>query len=425
MEEFAVLKRFLIIQAVVLLLSGSATIVKGQTYELRGSLRGWLQAFTHSPNSIDISQSRLKLDLLSTLRRNSAFFMQSYFTHDARSGVSEWDLKQAYIDCYTGWMQLRFGRQIMAWGKADELNPTDILNPQNLSNILEDKMVRKIGLFAVKVNWLFYGFQLETVWKPEFKPMQLPEPDSRWGFFSLPGVTTLPPPVLPGDDLDKTEWALKLSRTVSMFDLAISWFDGWDNIFTPVFVPDTAAGGLRLDRLIFHRTRMLGAEFAGSVGSVGIWGEGAYFLTEDHRGNDPEVKNPYVQFVIGADYTFSGSVKLNVQYLKEILTKIDDAAERNAEEKMISKLGVGMPLRQALTARVEKRFGSGEAQAVEVFIIYDLDEKGYLLGPRLILSPEDAVKFEICAAVFGGDCGSLFGNFTKNDALYVKCTYSF
>ena len=418
-------KLFLLIVTLSIALLHSEGL-SAQTWELRGSLRGWIRGFTHSPNEIDLIESRLKLELISGMGENSTFFVRSFLSHDGRAGDEvKLDLKQAYIDYYTGWTAFRFGKQLMTWGKADEINPTDVLNPQDLSNILEDKIIRKIGLFALKANWYFGGFDLETIWKPQFEAMKLPQPGSKWNFLSVQEISEMPSPTYPSGDLDNTEWGLRLSKTVSMFDFSLSFYDGLENIHTPEMIFDIQTGSMKINRLLFHRIRMLSADFAGSVKSVGIWGEGAYFITRDEDGIDPYIKNPYIQFVLGSDYMFHNGLKVNVQFMQEIITKIDADAERDKEEDIISKLGVGLPLQQALTTRIALPFGSGDAHSIELFCIYDLRDEGYLAGPKIRYSPEDAVVIEVSASIFNGKSSSMFGRFSENDAVGIKCIYSF
>ena len=400
--------------------------LSAQTWELRGSLRGWIRGFTHSPNEIDLMESRLKLELISGMGENSAFFVRSFLSHNGRSSDDvSLDLKQAYIDYYCDWATFRFGKQLMTWGKADEINPTDVLNPQDLSNILEDKIIRKIGLFALKANWYIAGFDLETIWKPQFEAMELPQPGSKWSFPIIQEISEMPAPTYPGDDLDNTEWGLRLSKTISMFDFSLSFYDGLENIHTPEMMYDPQIDTMKVNRLLFHRVRMIGADFAGSVKSIGIWGEGAYFITKDEDGIDPTIKNPHIRFVLGSDYTFHNGLKVNVQFLQEIITKIGDKAERVEEEKEISKLGVGFPLQQALTTRIAQPFGSGDVHSIELFCIYDLKDEGFLAGPKIRYSPEDAVVLEVSASIFNGKSNSMFGRFSKNDAVSIKCIYSF
>lgn len=419
------MKPFILFTILVAIMSASLSHINVQAYEIRGSLREWVKVFTQSPNELDLSETRLSLELLSTLGDNTAFRVKSYYIYNGLEKEGLWDFQEAHIDYYSYLLDVRFGKQVIAWGKADEINPTDILNPQNLSNLTEDKSIRKIGLMELKTEWKFHDFILEGIWKPEFDNMQLPALDSRWAFFSFPGLTSLPEPVYPENKLEDTEWALKLSRTISMFDFSISYFDGWDNIATPELTFDPQTQQMVLNRQTFHRTKMFGADFAGSIGSVGIWGEGAYFRTEDKYGTDPIIKNPYFQYVIGADYTFGCNIKINVQYIQEIITKLDNDAEEEAEGEIISKLGMGLPLQQATSFRVEKKFGEGGAHSVELFGIYDVEDRGILFQPKLIISPVDALDVEIGMIFFDGEKESIFGRFTSNDEVYMKCTYSY
>jgi hypothetical protein len=400
-------------------------LINAQTYEIRGNLRQWVKVFNKSPQSTDLLETRLKLELLSTIGRNTAFRVINFYVYDGLKKSDSWYFQEAYIDYYSRMLDIRFGKQVIAWGKADEINPTDILNPQNLANIAEEKNIRKIGLLSLKMDWKFYDFVLEGIWKPEFQSMQLPPLNSQWAFFNIPGLTELPSPSYPANKLENTEWALKLSRTISMYDFSVSYFDGWDNIFTPNIVFNPVTQQMQLDQLVFHHTKMIGADFAGSIHSVGVWGECGYFRTEDTEGSDPFIKNPYVQFVVGADYTFGYSIKANVQYFQEYITKVNDDVEEESEEAIISKLGIGIPLQQAASLRIEKRFGAGEVHRVELFGFYDIKHQGMMLQPKLVLSPEDAFSLEIGMMIFDGDKESIFGRFGNNDEVYLKCTYSF
>jgi hypothetical protein len=395
------------------------------SYEIHGNVRQWTGTFLHSPAEMSISETKVKFELTSNTGESVAFRALSYYTHDGltRSGVLE--LQEGYLDYYSNLVDIRFGKQIITWGKADELNPTDVLCPQNMGNILEDKALRKIGLVFFKSDWDLGFTTLTAIWKPEFNPLRLPPLNSRWSFFSIPGVESLPEPIFPNHELKNTEWAFKLSQTIDRFDFTVSWFDGWDYIFTPGITINPGTQKPQVTSLVFHRTRMIGADFASVAGSFGFWGEAGYFLTEDEDGNNPNIKNPYTQFVIGADYDFGNNVRLNVQYYQEIITKIDNDDEETSEENFISKLGLNLPLQQAISCRIEKKFGEGDAHRVELLTLYDPKHPGIMLIPKLAYSPEDAFVVEIGGALFSGKSSSLFGRFQNNDELYLKGTFSF
>jgi hypothetical protein len=66
------------------------------------------------------------------------------------------DLREAYVDLY-GFLfdnlDLRIGRQRIAWGTADKLNPTDNLNPDDLEDIWD--FGRHLGSDGLKASDLY------------------------------------------------------------------------------------------------------------------------------------------------------------------------------------------------------------------------------------------------------------------------------
>ncbi len=416
------MKKILMIFLVMFMAAGAYADLN---YDIRGSVREWVKIFADQPHELSLMQSQLKLEFLSALGENAAFKVRSYFEYEGTEQLLTWELKEAFIDLYSDVVDIRFGKQVISWGKADELNPTDILNPEDISNITEDKSIRKIGVMAIKADLKIKESVLTFVYIPEFSYHALPQPGSDWDFFGMPA---LPTPSLPGADLSSGEWALKCSKTIEMFDFSIAYFNGWDNIFNPsgiMIIQGPEVMAMPMEPWVFKRTQMLSLDFAGSVFDFGLWGEFAYFYTEDVGGTDPAVKNPYLQFVIGTDYTFPKDIKINIQYFHEVITGIDDDTERKIEEMFPSKLGLSLPVQQALSFRIGKSFGEGDANSIDIFGIVDLKNGGIMMGPKLGISPEDAVLIEFGAMIFDGREESIFNMFNRNDELYVKATYSF
>ena len=57
------------------------------------------------------------------------------------------DIDEAYVDLYSSFVDLRIGIQKFAWGRLDEINPTDNLNPEDFrQGITADEIDRKIGV---------------------------------------------------------------------------------------------------------------------------------------------------------------------------------------------------------------------------------------------------------------------------------------
>ena len=84
------------------------------------------------------------------------------------------DLREAYVNTYLGPLDLRIGQQIIVWGRADALNPTNNLTPLDfrIHSPIEDDI--RIGNAGVRAFLRFAPFRLEGVWMPLYLPTELP-----------------------------------------------------------------------------------------------------------------------------------------------------------------------------------------------------------------------------------------------------------
>lgn len=405
------------------------TVIADASYELRGSLREWLKVIVNTPGKVSLLETRLKLELLSILAQDIAFKSRIYTVYSPRvTEELDLNLQEAYIDYYSEIFDIRIGKQIISWGKADELNPTDILNPEDLSNIFDEKSIRKIGIFGIKLDLKLFDTVITGIYVPDIQFHKLPEPGSTWDFFLIGmkklGLTTLPDTLYPENRLDTSEWAIKMSKTVENFDFSISFADTLDNFFS-IMMKMVSPGIFIPDKIYYNRTQMLAADFAASLFDFGIWAEIAYFITKDKYGVDPFIKNPYLQYVFGMDYTLFFDIKVNIQYFREDPTCINDDGERELEKSSISSSGLSIPVKQAVTMRLAKSFGEADANSLEIFCIWDVEEKGMMAGPKILISPIDAFKIEFGAIILDGQENSIFNIFNMNDEVYAKGTYSF
>ncbi len=407
----------------------SFVVFADATYELRGSLREWVKVNVNTPGKVSLLETRLKLELISTLAQDIAFKSRFYTVYSPIiSDDLDLNLQEAYIDYYSEFSDIRIGKQIISWGKADELNPTDILNPEDMSNIFEEKSIRKIGVFALKLDLKLLDSVISGIYIPDIQFHQLPSADSTWDFFSIGlkkmGLTELPEIIYPENRLDNSEWALKLSKTIENFDFSISYADIVDNLFS-IKMKIVPPGIPVPENLYYNRTQMIAADFAASLFEFGIWSETAYFITKDKDGTNSFIKNPYFQYIIGIDYTLPFDIKINVQYFREDQTCINDEQEKESDKKIISPSGLSLPVKQGVSLRVAKNFGEADANSIDIFCIIDIEEKGVMMGPKLTISPVDAFKLESGAIILDGQENSIFNIFNMNDEVYVKGMYSF
>ncbi|MGK7368731.1 MAG: hypothetical protein ACNS64_00845, partial [Candidatus Halalkalibacterium sp. M3_1C_030] len=90
-------------------------------------------------------------------------------------------LREAYVDLYFKNSDLRLGKQMLVWGRAEGTFITDILTPVDLSEFLtQDFTDIRRGVTALNYTRYFGSDFLQLVVNPVFNPNQIPNPESRW-----------------------------------------------------------------------------------------------------------------------------------------------------------------------------------------------------------------------------------------------------
>jgi hypothetical protein len=238
-------------------------------------------------------------------------------------------------------LDFTLGKQRLAWGTADRLNPTDNLNPYDFEDVMD--FGRHNGSWAANLTWYFNNyFSLQAIYIPVFQPATLP-----LGIYSSALTPHLRAPApyhvqLFTDTLLMPQFNLLNGATLGArfkffaggFDFSFSYVYTYDQTPVPLnndILPLDQFGNISIQTTEhFVREHIFGFDCAGSIGSVGIWAEAAGFLprkemimTTTLLGQvlPPETdslilkKQLYLKYVVGADYTFKDGSYLNFQYL--------------------------------------------------------------------------------------------------------------
>lgn len=134
-----------------------------------------------------------------------------------RAGLStspQW--QQAYVQGRFGMLSMRLGRQVVNWGRADRLNPTDHLSPRSLRvlqlGVGEDRLGADMATLELAPA---PGWQASVHLVPRLRPNDLPRA------LTAGGTATA---VRPAGDA--RSWAAKLDHTGSAIEGSLSVFDG-------------------------------------------------------------------------------------------------------------------------------------------------------------------------------------------------------
>jgi hypothetical protein len=218
------------------------------------------------------------------------------------SGVS-WELREGYAQMRLGKFDLRAGRQVIVWGRADKVNPTDSWSTRDRTLLAPNDDDQRLGVASLQATWNAGAYRVIALWQPEWR---------------YPGLPTPPlPPGMAVQNVAPTDPArqlgIKLDHSGNGLDWSVSFSHSIDR--TPdLAVLSDKQQGLPLG-LVYRPVGVVGADAAVPIGKFGLRGEVAYTRTQDHDGTDPLTKKRNVFLVVGCERTFEGVLNINAQYL--------------------------------------------------------------------------------------------------------------
>ncbi len=221
------------------------------------------------------------------------------------------DVREAYVNTYLGPVDLRLGKQIIVWGRADLLNPTNNLTPNDLHvrSPIEDD--RRIGNVAARANLRLAPVRIEGVWIPIYAATVLPPID-------LPQYVAFGDSTYPKPELDKGLLAGRVHLELPTVDMSVSYLHGYAPLpgLTQTSLTFSSVNPSVIISRTAYKQQVVGFDFSTSLGDiVALRGEAAYRRPYDYQNPDlVNIPKPDLQYVLGADHTF-GSVSVIAQYL--------------------------------------------------------------------------------------------------------------
>lgn len=359
----------------------------------------------------------IEYDLALNPTPNSAFRLQvrAPVVSQPRSERSV-KLTQAYVAFHGPALDVVAGRQILTWGRADAINPTDNLSPRDMSTLLPFEEDQRMGTRVLKVA-VFPSAQatISFVVLPFFEPNKVPVP---------PGNSPLSE-VKPPTGLGHAGYALKLDHAGTGFDWSVSWFDGYG--LNPEAHPRTTDVGIEWR---YPHLQVLGGDMAQNFGRYGFRAEAAYYRPQRLVAGGESVLGDYFSYVIGADRTFGENLNINVQLLGRWNARPGGRGSRTTQDEVqaaeINDIGYLSWARQVfgLSARVSKRWLNDTLEG-EMLVVAYAGRSSSFFRPMLSYAFTDNVRGTIGAQRYRGAADSVFGRLRQNNALFAELRYSF
>lgn len=328
-------------------------------------------------------------------------------------------LLEGFVSLHFDKGDLRIGKQIVAWGRADGINPTDNLTPHDYVVLLPFEEDQRFGTMALKGDgYLSNDYTLTLFISPFFEPSKIP--------LIAPAGTILIENK-PTSNFSDTEVAVKLNKSGGAFDGSISFFHGFD------LLPDARASLTPMGPVIELRHTIIdviGIDMARNFGKFGFRAEGAYFITEDHNGLDPTIKNPFLFYVLGVDRTFLENLNINIQFVGRYIRYYQDPEAIN--DPFLRSLAVQNAIvngqqdqtSYGLTSRIGDKWFNDTLEA-ELLMFINFNRTNSYFRPLVTYAFTDHVKGTVGGEVYQGPDDSFFGRLKKNESVFTEIRYSF
>jgi hypothetical protein len=351
---------------------------------------------------------------------------------DVEEVVSE--LREGYGELTLGRWEVRAGKQIIAWGRADELNPTDAITPKDYLLLLpEGQSAYRYGVTALKADYfLTPSVRAIGVWVPVFSPSRIP--------LDVPDGVRLHERV-PAIRIEDGSVGAKLDRSGGKLDASLSYYYGF-NLLPEVRVESVALDAAT-DRpfadvaLVHPRRHMIGADFATALDRFGYRGEIAYVHTGNAHGRSVDEVTPHLSYVLGIERSFSESVSVIVQYVGRYVVHRVDPARALADPDVLGGRVRFLAARETFvinqqldtvqngwSARIAKRWWNDTLEA-EVLSLHYVERNDFFVRPKIAYDVADNWRATVGGEIFHGPKHSFFGRIEKNTGAFVELRYSF
>ncbi len=340
-------------------------------------------------------------------------------------------LREAYVDLYTGIFDFRIGEQIIVWGRADGINPTNNITPMNMLVKSSDPDDKRENNFIVKTTVNLNPLRFEALWVPSYRASVLPAE-----LIEMPEYVELADEGdYPDNTITNSAYALRLNFDFAVLDGSLSYFDG--HMVTPgldaallALIPSPEIE-VTLKPCRMHVT---GIDFSTTLLGLGLRGEAAY--RKPYHNDYAEkmyIPNPDLFYVAGIDRA-RGDFSILVQYIGRYVFDFTEPAapvtpsdqfkyEFEMKNRMFSgqtykiSHGISCLLKQSLLH---------ETLNLELMGIYYFKTEEYRIRPLIRYDVTDALTFSIGGEIFAGPDDTLFGTIEKElSAGFVELKASF
>ncbi|WP_152625386.1 hypothetical protein [Cellvibrio sp. OA-2007] len=404
------------------LLSGVSTVISlsacdlaAQTLPFGECRLGYWSSTRNLDNAEDVGQALCFVNWKPAISEHTSFNLnvQAHETNHNDVTGDRFNPREAYFSIEYDQWSVRVGRQIIAWGRADRINPTDYFSARDFTLLVPEDEDQRKGINSLQVQYNFTDETTFAVVLARFEDHRIP-------------TGQLPPNLTLEAEPDDAEYAFKIDHTGEQFDWSLSYFHGYDRFLR--FVPEVSSPSPFL-RGYYPVAKSIGLDFATAFSCWTARGEISHSqlnhtdidqLTENDRG--------VTRATFGMDRDFFDAANINIQMF--FIDRNYPLASSTLTLPIPFSAGIDRlnsdydSFEKGFTLRISNRFMNDRLK-FELSAISDINHGSYLIRSRGYFSMNDSVKITLGWDNFSGKQQSYFGSRKKNNTAFTELTYIF
>ena len=331
-------------------------------------------------------------------------------------------MHDAVAEVRLGRLDLFAGYGRVVWGRLDELQPTDVVNPLDVSRFFfEGRSEARLPVGLIRGRYYFTpAVSVEGVYVPVFRRGRFDQLEERTSPFAITpdpgaavclaiGCPSLPPSVTerePSARWTNAQGGVRFGATTGRLDWSVSAYRGFEAFALANLHP------VSFTIVSQHpRFTMIGGDFESVAGEWGIRGEVAAFVDDNFQNSDLSIVGGH-SFDAGfgvdrraGDYRVSGTVLFH--------REDPDAVTSRA---LSSRGDV------SLIVSADRTFARERYQA-RAFTVYNPSERSAFLRGIGMAKLTDDVAVEASVGWFPGKGADIVGRFSDSDFVYARLKY--
>ena len=347
------------------------------------------------------------------LRAHAEGYIEGLAAHRASVGNTidtYGEVREAWVELIANRADLRAGRGRLVWGRLDEVQPSDVINPLDVTKYLLDgrsEARRPVSFVRARV-YPIDGFTIEGVLVPRFERGAYDVLDEASSPFNLLNDLALPAGVMvaspeiearePGVSWSNPLGGVRVSATAGRLDFAVAAFEGADGFGLVAFET-------------FPRFRMYAGDFETVTGEWAIRGEVAAFTGKQLMGvtTPGVVRGRAIDAGIGFDRR-AGEFRV---YATGLFHREWSDEDPGVERKDVT-----------VVASVERSLAR-EVHLVRAFVVVNPADRSAFLRGLWRWQVADNTALEVSAGAFVGTSDDTLGRFTGRDFAFGRVKVEF